>query len=31
MILLARAQRIEPGNPTGPRNTSAPAPSAPSW
>jgi hypothetical protein len=31
VILQARAQRIGPGNPAGPRNTGAPSPSAPSW
>jgi hypothetical protein len=31
MILLARAQRIGPGDTAGPRNTGAPNPSAPSW
>jgi hypothetical protein len=31
IILQARAQRIGPGDTAGPRNTSAPNPSAPSW
>jgi hypothetical protein len=31
IILQARAQRIGPGDTAGPRNTSAPSPSAPSW
>jgi hypothetical protein len=31
VILQARAQRIGPGNPAGPRNAGAPSPSAPSW
>jgi hypothetical protein len=31
IILQARAQRIGPQDPAGPRNTGAPSPSAPSW
>jgi hypothetical protein len=31
MILLARAQRIGPGDTACPRNPGAPGPSAPSW